>query len=255
MRMQTLAMRLERIVESATNEDDFLSAMGAVAPALGFQHFAVVHHMNLDRGGVAIRLHNYPNRWADYYEANRLITCDPVHRTCHVTNFPFVWNSIEKMISLGPRDRMMFALGQEEGIGDGFTIPVSVPGEASGSCSFANYSDRPIRTAHFALSYFVGSLAFEVARRLWTPRGRLLPAAPVLTDRQRDCLLWVARGKSDIEIGQILGVSRETVICHIKQACERYGVTKRTSLLIRAVLDGTLMLSDLVDYLYPHLWG
>lgn len=47
-----------------------------------------------------------------------------------------------------------------------------------------------------------------------------------------------ARGKSDWEIGQILGVSHETVIQHLKQARERYGVGKRTLLAIHALFDG-----------------
>ena len=66
-----------------------------------------------------------------------------------------------------------------------------------------------------------------------------------LTDRQRDCVLWVARGKSDWEISQILGVGEETVARHIKQACERYGVNKRTYLVILTLFDGTLTFSDI----------
>ncbi len=72
--------------------------------------------------------------------------------------------------------------------------------------------------------------------------------APVLTDRQRDCLLWAARGKSDWEISRILGVGQETVIRHLKQARERYGVSKRTSLAIRALFDGTLTFTDILKH-------
>ena len=67
---------------------------------------------------------------------------------------------------------------------------------------------------------------------------------PSLTDRQRDCLLWAARGKGDWEISRILGLSEETVARHIKQACERYGVNKRTLLAIRALFDGTFTFGD-----------
>ncbi|MBB5720345.1 DNA-binding CsgD family transcriptional regulator [Stakelama sediminis] len=47
--------------------------------------------------------------------------------------------------------------------------------------------------------------------------------SPVLTRRQRDCLIWAARGKGDWEISRILGVSEETVAKHFRAACERYG--------------------------------
>ena len=77
----------------------------------------------------------------------------------------------------------------------------------------------------------------------------------MLTDRQRDCVLWVARGKSDWEISLILKVGEETVARHIKQACERYGVNKRTYLVILTLFDGTLTFSDIFRrryYLFPE---
>ncbi|MEK6291645.1 MAG: helix-turn-helix transcriptional regulator, partial [Paraburkholderia tropica] len=43
-------------------------------------------------------------------------------------------------------------------------------------------------------------------------------ASHFLTPRQRECLTWVARGKSSIEIGLILGISRYTVDYHIEEA-------------------------------------
>jgi LuxR family quorum-sensing system transcriptional regulator CciR len=66
---------------------------------------------------------------------------------------------------------------------------------------------------------------------------------PALTARQIECIDLVARGKTDWEIGQILGISEETVASHVRQACERYGVNKRTSLVFLALVDGVIMLS------------
>ena len=87
---------------------------------------------------------------------------------------------------------------------------------------------------------FIGAV-HRIAARLAVHRI----SAPVLTDRQRDCILWAARGKGDWEISRILGVSEETVARHIKQACERYGVHKRTLVAIRALFDGTLTFTDI----------
>ena len=66
-----------------------------------------------------------------------------------------------------------------------------------------------------------------------------------MTDRQRDCVMWAARGKGDWEISRILEVSEETVARHIKQACARYDVNKRTLLAIRTLFDGTLTFTDI----------
>ena len=248
MGMHIMAMQLIRIVEGVRNMDDLTAAMSVVAGDLGFQYFALSHHVDvIAASGSAIRLHNYPVRWADYYDSNALGVSDPVHRASHVTSVGFPWSKMPRMIPLTAEDHRVLARGRSEGIGDGFTVPAHVPGESRGSCSFANDVGRPMPEAMLPLTQLAGAFAFEAARRLWSGRGHLLAATgPILTDRQRDCLLWAARGKSDWETSRILGVSEETVTCHLKQARERYGVSKRTLLAIRALFDGSLSFTDVL---------
>lgn len=247
-----MAMQLARIVEAVDNADDLAAVMAAISGELGFQYFALSHHVDVaTAGNAAIRLHNYPQRWADYYDDHALGVSDPVHRASHVTSIGFQWSQMTTMIPLTATDLHILALGGAQGIGNGFTVPAHVPGEARGSCSFASEAGRPLPEAMLPLAQLAGNFAFEAARRLWTGRGqRLLPCGPVLTDRQRDCVLWVARGKGDWEISRILGISEETVARHIKQACERYGVNKRTLLVIRTLFDGTLTFSDVFHHRY-----
>jgi DNA-binding CsgD family transcriptional regulator len=234
-----------RLIGAVTNTDDLADAMSAVAADLGFQYFALAHHVDLAAAGAtAIRLHNYPARWADYYETNGLGVSDPVHRASHKTSIGFRWSEIPTLVPLTPRDWQMLDRGREEGIGDGFTIPANVPGEAFGSCSFASDESMPIDAAKLPLAQLAGDFAFEAARRLWRVRDLPMLATPRLTDRQRDCVRWLARGKSDWEISEILCVSEETVTKHLKLARERYGVERRTSLAIRALFDGTLSFAD-----------
>lgn len=234
-----------RLVGAATTTDDLAEAMRGIAADLGFQYFALAHHVDLSKAdGCAIRLHNYPARWADYYEANALGVSDPVHRASHKTNVGFRWSRIPALVPLTRRDWQMLERGREEGIGDGFTVPANVPGESFGSCSFANDENRAIDETKLPLAQLVGDFAFEAARRLWQVREPVSAETPRLTDRQRDCVRWLARGKTDWEISEILHVSEETVTKHLKQARERYGVERRTSLAIRALFDGTLSFAD-----------
>ena len=74
---------------------------------------------------------------------------------------------------------------------------------------------------------------------------RLVPEpAPALTARQRECVLWMARGKTDWEIARILGLSSETVVQHLKQARERYDVPKRSLLAVRVLFDGQITFGE-----------
>jgi LuxR family quorum-sensing system transcriptional regulator CciR len=246
MQLHELALQFASLVEAAGDADELGRVLRAITLDLGFQYFAVTHHVDVIAAGEsAIRLHNYPAQWADYYDAQALGVSDPVHRASHVTSVGFRWSQMPRMIPLTAHDRRILALGREQGIGEGFTVPANVPGEANGSCSFASEAGRPIQEAMLPIAQLAGAFAFEAARRLWSGRGKRDEQAPQLTDRQRDCVLWVARGKGDWEIARILGVSEETVARHIKQACERYGVNKRTLLAILTLFDGTLSFTDL----------
>ena len=232
-----------RLVES---EEQLSSLLESISLELGFAFFALTHHVDIRQAPQpAIRLATYPAEWVDFFDRQRLGPSDPVHRASHLTSVGFAWSEVPAMMPLSRRDRDILDRAQLAGIGDGFTIPAHVPGESHGSCSFATRRGEPIEPDALPRAQLVGAFAFEAARRLWKIRAVDKPV-PGLTDRQRDCLLWAARGKSDWEISRILGISHETVIQHLKQARERYGVGKRTLLAVHALFDGTISFLDIV---------
>ena len=236
-----------RDVSETNTESELAEALGIVSRELGFTYFALSHHVDIRRAAQpAIRLHNYPGDWVEYYDANSLGVSDPVHRASHVTSVGFAWSEIPRMIAMTPKDHEILIRGEGRGIGDGFTVPANVPGESNGSCSFANPTGTPMREEDLPLAQLIGAFAFEAARKLWRVRAPLSQPPPRLTDRQRECILWVARGKSDWEISRILGVEHETIVRHLKQARERYGVGKRTMLAVQALFDGSISFTDVL---------
>lgn len=56
-----------------------------------------------------------------------------------------------------------------------------------------------------------------------------------VTGRESDVLLWVANGKTNREIGQILGMSPRTVNKHLEQVFRKLGVENRTSAAAAAI--------------------
>ena len=240
--------RFVQFVVEAKSPADLADAISETARGMGYDYYALTHHVDLRNAPPGtIRLHNYPPAWVDYFEHNSLAATDPIHRASQRTAFGFAWNSVPGMIALTRQDREILALAADHGIGDGFTVPSHVPGEFHGSCSFATATGRPLPARSIALTQVVGAFAFEGARRVYGAHCSMPSTAlPVLTDRQRDCLIWVGRGKTDWEISRILDVSEETVVRHIKQARDRYGVQKRTSLLVQALFDGIICFADLL---------
>jgi len=245
-----LLQQLTRQVQDAATLEDYREAMAALTQGLNFDYFALTHHVDpRSAGEEAVHLHNYPAQWADYYARHALGICDPIHRASHVAPGGFPWARISDYIDLTARDRHMLRLGASQGIGDGFTIPIRIEGEMPGSCTFAMRPGRTVDSAWLAFAEIAGRFAFDGARRLIGRQALRLPMlGRVLTRRQRDCLLWAFRGKSDWEISQILKVTEGTVKRHILNACARYRVNKRIMLLAPTLLDGTFSITEIYGY-------
>lgn len=61
-------------------------------------------------------------------------------------------------------------------------------------------------------------------------------AAPLwLSPRQREVLRWVAAGKTDRDVGAILGISPRTVHKHLQNVYAQLGVENRTAAVMRAL--------------------
>lgn len=231
---------------AASSEDELFDLLSVCCDAVGIRYFALVHHIDFGVEAVpAIRLHNYPQSWQYWFDENRLGRCDPVHRASQVANYGFPWSAIPGMITLTPADLCVFAQARIVGIGDGYTVPAHVPGEFTGSCSFAMGAGEPFPRELHSVAQILGGIAFDAARRITRIREIWPPLERPLTVRQRDCILWSTRGKTDWETGTILGISKGTVIQHLKHARERYDVHNKAELSVRALQGGLIAFSEL----------
>lgn len=240
-----LAETFELIVCRANGLDELSGALSEFTHEMGFRYFALSQHVDFRPGlNSGIRLHNYPSHWEAWFDERALGRFDPIHRASHVTSTGFNWSHVPAMIQLTTGDHDVLRAARQAGIGDGFTVPAHVPGEYNGSCSFAVRDDERFSAGTAMVAQLIGGMAFEAARRIAQPRRASQPTVP-MTDRQRDCVLRAARGKTDWEISRILGVSHDTVIQHLKHARERYGVQKRAHLAVMALFDGSICFSDI----------
>ena len=147
------------------------------------------------------------------------------------------------------------------GVGAAVSVPIHRPRPANeagsysrfaGLCSFLMKNGAPLPLESLAAAHYVGALAFDAVERLRHAVIRPDPfrhrCARRLTPRQRDCVVLVARGKSDWEIGRLLGISESTVHKHIEEdAKRRFGVSTRIQLVVRSLFDARLSFSDVIS--------
>jgi len=231
---------------SVKSEKDLFELLAECCRSVSIRYFALVHHVDFGVEKVpAIRLHNYPRAWEHWFDENRLGRSDPIHRASQMVAGGFPWTAVPDLIQLTPADESVFAQARIVGIGDGYTVPAHVPGEFTGSCSFAMQSGEPFPNELHWIAQAIGGIAFDAARRITRIRELWPRLERPLTDRQRDCVLWSTRGKTDWETGTILGITKGTVIQHLKHARERYDVHNKTELSVRALHDGLIAFSEL----------
>jgi len=246
--MLTLAI-VDALVDSAraaSTEKELYAALAQCCERLGIRYFALVHHVDFGLDTApAIRLHNYPQEWQHWFDENQLGRSDPIHRASQLTCAGFPWSAVSSMVTLTACDRSVFAQARIVGIGDGFTVPTNVPGEFTGSCSFAMDPDTPFPRELHSVAQAMGVAAFDAARRLSNIRKIWPPLERPITDRQRACVLWSTRGQTDWETSRILEISKGTVIQHLKHARERYDVHNKAELSVRALQDGLIAFSEL----------
>ena len=213
---------------------------------LGFGYFALLHHASLTRPDRQyVRIDNYPTEWVAELVATKLYTHDPVHLASRRTSAGFLWRDLGRFTNLGRQQKMILERSRHFGLGEGLTVPINVPGEPSGSCSFAMAAGFDLPEQQLLCAELIGLHAFEAARRL----SPVLPTSPRphLSRREVQCLRLLAAGKTDWEIGAILGISVETARQYVKRARRAYDVVTRTQLVVLGLRDEWLDFNDVLD--------
>ncbi len=138
------------------------------------------------------------------------------------------------------------------GIGvNGGTVgaPMSEADIADALCSTSYGSKGVITSLH--LGFGERDLDPETARavqmaglilteRLMEFSGGLEDDLPELSPRERDCLAYVADGRRDSEIADLLGISDTTVRFHVDNARRKLGATNRAQAVARLANRGVL---------------
>ena len=226
------------------------SAIEASSRDLGFRYFAVVHHIRFGRPSTdKVRLSNYPLEWLARLREHEDFR-EPVLKAAERASSGFLWSRIGEHLALGESERRYMARAADFGLVEGFTVPNHVPGETFGSCHFAVSKATDMPAHNLPAAQALGSFAFEKARQLLEENVQsseeYVEPAP-LTERQRDCLLFAARGKSDSVIAELLNIRPKTVNEHIEAAKRRYSVATRTQLVVRALFRSEICFAEVLD--------
>lgn len=188
---------------------------------------------------------NFPSEWnARYYERGYW-KIDPAFMGALQGRVPARWSEI-RYCENEARPRLILEEAKEFGLADGWTIPIfQINGyRAAFSICAETLDDDP------RLLPIIRMMAIFTHGKILNVRQvpDLSPGALATGDgarpspREVECLKWVAAGKSDWEIGEILEISDRTVHKHVESAKFRYGVPTRLQAVVCALRQGVIPL-------------
>jgi LuxR family quorum-sensing system transcriptional regulator CciR len=225
---------------------ELTALLSDVVPEIGFDCVTMVHHVSPGASlGRAVAYSDYPEGYLARSLERGYFADDPMLAACEHSAAPFLWSEVPQLIPITARRREILQTAAGCGLEQGLTVPINVPGEPRGSCSFGLRGGRTVSEEGGQAALWVGVFAFDRARRI-VGLGKAPGVKPSLSPRQLDCVFLVGRGKSDWTIAQLLGLSKETVHEYIETAKRRYEVATRQQLVAACLADGLLTYADLL---------
>jgi DNA-binding CsgD family transcriptional regulator len=171
----------------------------------------------------------------------------PIAALCGRVAYPFHWTCDESDTSWFGGE---LALCQRKAINhygryvvDGFAVPVRLAGGGTGYVSWCsrNGRGRELAEANLSSMFFVSHGFIGHAKSLMEDEARDSGCSK-LTARERECLTWAARGKSEEEIGLLIHRSRDTVHFHLRNAAMKLDAGNRTHAVAIACTRGLISL-------------
>lgn len=182
--------------------------------------------------------------WTRHYEKARLFLDDPAVRMTRNLYHPYTWNWIRENFALSGTEKHVFEEAAKFGLADAIVFPIHGP---FGSLASGTISGVGLRYDANEIAGFHMIILAAYRRAIEITQLLEQTAHNPLSRRQRECLNWAQYGKSNQEIGKILGISAHTVKEHIDAAKAILGVSTRIEAVIHARNGNYIGFSPLYD--------
>lgn len=184
-----------------------------------------------------VLLDTMPVEWKRRYLSGGYVFRDPTVKCLMTAASPFSWSeSLSRCGDDARAQRVMNEAGDFR-LREGISVPLlTLDGETAG---FSFSGERiEVSVADRGMLQLVATYAFG---HLLLIHGQRFPSAPArLAPRERESLQWAAEGKTDWEIGAVMGISMHGVDFHLRSARTKLGTTNRTQAVATALRLGLI---------------
>lgn len=175
----------------------------------------------------------YSSEWIDRYKAERFVDLDPAIQIGLRRMLPIDWSEFDRS---DKNVRRLFGEASEFGLGrHGISLPVH--GRRGDRALVSISSDAASRDWQCLRLYYMRDfqlLALHMHQAILRLEGDESIEHPALSPRERDCLRWIAEGKTYWECAMILGLSEHTVRCYLESVRHKLGAANTSHAVNKA---------------------
>lgn len=189
---------------------------------------------------VAIFRSGFPDNMPEVYQQHGYARHDPAARYALTTGKPLFVDQLHTLTEFSRSEAKVYSAMKDIGANNVLILPVFGPNTINGYICLMAPSDAD-------LLYSLDCEATQsIAQIMHLKMIDLLPDGPVttanpLSDRELEILRWVAQGKSNAVIADILSLSGGTVDTYLRRIFEKLGVADRTAAAVRGVSNGYIL--------------
>jgi LuxR family transcriptional activator of conjugal transfer of Ti plasmids len=240
--MNAVELHFQEFIDALQTGDDdqaFERIGMRVAGRLGFRWFAYLSFTDIRPRLIS----SYPKTWTTHYLARSYQRVDPVVQRAGRELSLFQWDAA---VPRGPRTSEQSRFLDEAmtfRIRTGVTIPIISGFGRRAAFTFAadESSEALARTLESSADVLkLIGLYFHMHVVLKSAGPMVSAEGATLTQRERQCLAWAARGKTSADIAGIIGITPRTVHFHIANARRKLDASSLSQTVATAIKRGLL---------------
>ncbi len=246
-------LSIEEFIEttnSASTPEEVFHLFQDALCSLGFDRVVyslITDHLSMNKKAGHGIMKNYPDDWMQHYSESNYEQIDPVPKYAFLTNKPFLWDTLVKEKELTEIEKKVMDEATEAKFLDGVGIPIYGPNGEIAGIGLASSLGGIKPDINLLSKLRAISFQFHIAYS-----EHDMPENNVrnihLTNREKEVLLWCAEGKSDTVIGDILGISHNSVRFHLKNIYKKLDANEKTFAVVKALKYGLISPSFVEPY-------
>lgn len=181
---------------------------------------------------------SYSRAWTQYYLAEKYQEHDTLFGLAACNARPFDWEDGIKLARTR-REKAVFRDAHDAGHFHGITVPFHGPQGFVGILSLCTSGNRGDTYRSIPQVAALCS-EFRALHDLLDPRLPILVPPPRLSKREREVVMWIARGTTNAAIGDIMGIAERSVETYVRRISDKLNVQGRIPCVVVASRFGLI---------------